>query len=538
MNTRNKPTVHFNFANAKMFKIIMALLGSIIKRSIALTANIKKLRIVKPTKHQRKVLFKLLKKARKTEFGRQYNFEKIAGIRTLKKEQAIYRDFKEIVPIHDYNKMYNEWWVKARNGKKDVTWPGKVKYFALSSGTSEAASKAIPVTKAMIKAIHRASIAQIVTLGHFRDLPRETFEKGYLLLGGSTRLNQIDDHFEGDLSGITVGKMPFWFEKFFKPGKAISQEKSWEKKLQEITLNAPNWDVAFVAGVPAWIQILFERIIAFHKVDNIHQIWPNLVAFGWGGVSIDPYREGFSKLLDGSKPFYYLETYLASEGFIAYQSRPNGHLQMVLNNGIFYEFIPFTEANFDEEGNLKAKPETLMINEVKEQTEYALLMSTCAGAWRYLIGDTIKFIDKKTAEIVITGRTKHFLSLCGEHLSVENMNKAIMEVAEEMQITIKEFTVIGKKHPPLFAHQWYVGSDNCLDENELAQRLDVKIKLLNDDYATERTHALKNIFCKVLPTSVFIDWMKSHGKEGGQHKFPRVLKGKMAEDWEAFVQSK
>jgi hypothetical protein len=165
-------------------------------------------------------------------------------------------------------------------------------------------------------------------------------------------------------------------------------------------------------------------------------------------------------------------------------------------------------------------------------------MSTCAGAWRYLIGDTIKFINKKTAEIVITGRTKHFLSLCGEHLSVENMNKAIMEVAEEMQITIKEFTVIGKKYPPLFAHQWYVGSDNCQDETELARRIDEKIKLLNDDYATERTHALKNVFCKVLPNSIFIDWMKSNGKEGGQHKFPRVLKGKMAEDWERFVNSK
>jgi hypothetical protein len=360
----------------------MALLGSIIKRSIALTANLKKLRIIKPAKHQRKVLFKLLKKARKTAFGKYYNFEKIAGINTLKKEKAIYADFKAEVPIHDYNKMYNEWWVKARNGEKNITWPGTVKYFALSSGTSESASKAIPVTKAMIKAIHRASIAQIVTLGHFRNLPKETFEKGYLLLGGSTRLNQIDDHFEGDLSGITVGKMPFWFEKFFKPGKAISQEKSWENKLQQITLNAASWDVAFVAGVPAWIQILFERIIAHYKVENIHQIWPNLVAFGWGGVSIDPYREGFAKLLDTNKPFYYLETYLASEGFVAYQSRPNGHLQMVLNNGIFYEFVPFTDTNFDEEGNLRANPETWMISEVEEQTEYALLMSTCAGAWR------------------------------------------------------------------------------------------------------------------------------------------------------------
>ena len=513
----------------------MALIGGIIKKGITFTSNIKKIRTIKPEKWQRKTLEKLLKKAKKTAFGKKYKFENILAFMGFKKRKSIYEKFKNAVPIHDYNKMYEDWWSQTHKGKKNIAWPGKVKYFALSSGTSEAASKAIPVTKDMIKAIHKASIAQIIALGHFHGLPDAAFEKGYLLLGGCTSLTHVEDHFEGDLSGITVGKMPFWFERFFKPGKEISQQKNWEDKLRIITEKAAEWDVSFVAGVPAWIQILFERIIAHYQVNNIHDIWPNLVAFGWGGVAIDPYKEGFSKLLDSTKPFYYLETYLASEGFIAYQARPNGNLKLVLNNGIFYEFVPFNEDNFDDDGNLKPKAKVMMIGDIKENVEYALLLSTCSGAWRYLIGDTIKFVSKKDAEIKITGRTKHFLSLCGEHLSVENMNKAILDISVEKGLNIKEFTVIGKKQDTLFAHHWYLGCDQDIDASEIAHLIDERLCVLNDDYAVERKHALKNVVCQILPTNIFLNWMAEKGKLGGQHKFPRVLKGKLAEEWEEFV---
>jgi hypothetical protein len=513
----------------------MALMGTFIKKSIAITAKVKELKPLKPAQKQKKVLLKLLKKASKTEFGREYNFAKIAGLKSLKNSKAIYEDFRKLVPIHDYNTIYNKWWWRARKGEKNVTWPGKVKYFALSSGTSEASSKAIPVTKSMIKAIQKASVAQIIALGHFRQLPKETFEKGYLLLGGSTHLNLVDDHFEGDLSGITVGKIPFWFEKFFKPGREISREQNWERKLKEITEKASEWDVAFVAGVPAWIQILFERIIQHYRVKDIHEIWPNLVAFGWGGVSIEPYRESFRKLLRPEKPFYFLETYLASEGFIAYQAKPNAHLQLILSNGIFYEFIPFNSNNFDDDGNLRPKTEVLMISEVKENVEYALLLTTCAGAWRYLIGDTVKFLNKKNVEIVITGRTKHFLSLCGEHLSVENMNQAIKLLAEQEKVAIKEFTVIGKSEGGLFTHEWYIGCDEAHYDQNLSLKLDEILIKLNDDYATERKHALKFVNVRILPNRTFLTWLKIGGKEGGQSKFPRVLKGAKAKDWEGFI---
>ncbi|RFS14536.1 GH3 auxin-responsive promoter family protein [Emticicia sp. C21] len=511
----------------------MAVLGSLLKGSIKFTSTIQKIRKVKPLKWQKKAFTKLIAKARYTQFGEKYHFDEILSTAIFEKGTDFYAKFKELVPIYDYNKIYDEWWYKARNGEKNVCWPGRIKYFALSSGTSDAASKAIPVTKDMIKAIQRTSINQIISLGHYNKLPANIYETGYLMLGGSTALNEVDSHYEGDLSGITTGTLPFWFQNFYKPGQRIAAERNWGNKLEEITENAKNWDIGFLAGVPAWHTILLEKIIKRYNLKNIHELWPNLTAFAWGGVSLEPYKQGLEKLF--GKPVIYIETYMASEGFLAYQDRPDGNLRLVLNQGLFFEFIPFNENNFDEDGNIAAKPQTLMVHEVEEDVDYALLISTCAGAWRYLIGDTVKFTNKNRAEIKITGRTKHFLSLCGEHLSVDNMNNAIELVSKDLGIDVREFTVIGIKHPPLFAHQWYVATDDKVDEKQLCELIDKKLFELNDDYAVERGHALKNVFLRALPTKAFYDWMKLKGKEGGQHKFPRVLKGKLVDEWEDFV---
>jgi hypothetical protein len=287
-------------------------------------------------------------------------------------------------------------------------------------------------------------------------------------------------------------------------------------------------------GVPAWIQILLEKIIDYHKLENIHEIWPNLRAYVHGGVSFDPYRKGFEKLL--GRPIYYIETYLASEGFIAYQAEPHKRsMKLVLNNGIFYEFVPFDESNFLPTGEIKPDAQTITIDQVEEGREYALLLSSCAGAWRYLIGDVIKFTSVEDSEIIITGRTKHFLSLCGEHLSVDNMNKAIELVSNEMNIDIKEFTVAGIPYGSLFAHHWYVGTDDKVDKLLLKERLDYHLKVLNDDYAVERSAALKEVFVDAYPVKKFYSWMESKGKVGGQNKFPRVMKSAQLEDWTKFL---
>lgn len=479
-------------------------------------------------RQQLMVLKKLLRKARFTEFGQEFRFDEI-----LMSKYPLKR-YQELVPVFDYNKIYKDWWHKTLENKTDVCWPGKIKYYALSSGTSESSSKYIPVTKDLLKGNKMTMIKQLLTLRHYQHLPVKSIGKGWLTIGGSTHLQKQKGYYAGDLSGIIQLKAPFWFQPFYKPGKKIARNRDWEKKIDEIVEKAPEWDIGFIVGVPAWIQLTMEKIIERYKVNTIHDIWPNLAFFMHGGVAFDPYKKGFEKLL--AKPLVYIETYLASEGFIAYQeSQYAKGMKLVTSEHIFHEFIPFDENNFDADGNVVDKPQVLTLQEVEEGKDYALLLTTNAGTWRYLIGDTVRFVNKAKAEIIITGRTKHFLSLVGEHLSVDNMNRALQHVSEEMNITIGEFTVAGVPFNNFFAHHWYVACDDKVDKQLLLNKIDSKLKELNDDYAVERTSALKKVFLDVLPEDDFLTFMRQKGKIGGQHKFPRVLKGEMLQDWQKFL---
>jgi hypothetical protein len=478
---------------------------------------------------QLRVLKKLLKKARFTEFGQRYGFDNILLTKDVGKA------FQNAVPVHDYNKIYEEWWKKTLDGTPDVTWPGKIKYYALSSGTSEAASKYIPVTREMLRSNRVNYIRQLLSLLNYEHLPRQSVTKGFLMLGGATDLQKgAAGWYAGDLSGILAKNRPFWFQTFYKPGGRIAKMKDWNEKLHEIVEHAREWDIGYIVGVPAWCQMCMEMVIEHYKVNNIHEVWPNLGFFVHGGVAFEPYKKGFEKLL--GKPIVYIENYLASEGFIGYKNREDAKgIRLVLDNNIFMEFVPFDDTNFDGDGKMIEKPKALMTHEVEEGKEYALLLSTNAGAWRYLIGDTVRCVSKEKSEIVITGRTKHFLSLVGEHLSVENMNKAIEMVSNEFNICIPEFAVVGFPHENLFAHKWYVACNDPIDPNTLVKRIDQHLCELNDDYAVERTSALKEVFIEVLPEDAFLKFMESEGKLGSQHKFPRVLKGKMLKEWNDFL---
>jgi hypothetical protein len=268
----------------------MAILGTLLKKGIRIREMLEQ-EYTTPFDLQKKELKELLIAASQTEFGKYYDFASILqGFRTG--HRTFYEKFCANVPIHNYNKIYNDWWKLSLKGIKNVCWPGRVKYFALSSGTSEASSKYIPVTKDMTKAIQKTSIRQILTLSKY-DLDPETFEAGILMLGGSTHLNKRGSYFEGDLSGIQAARLPFWFQHFYKPGKKIAKNRYWDAKLDEIAMNASEWDIGIIVGVPAWIQILMEKIIRYYKVKNIHEIWPNLKVYVHGGVSFDPYRKGF-----------------------------------------------------------------------------------------------------------------------------------------------------------------------------------------------------------------------------------------------------
>ncbi|TFV97300.1 GH3 auxin-responsive promoter [Algoriphagus kandeliae] len=512
----------------------MAIISTLLKKGVRLRESLEQ-DYSHPMELQRHELKKLLIHGNRAAIGEKYDFDSI--LRAFRKHDGEYYErFKKQVPIYDYDRIFEEWWFKLLEGKKDITWPGKVKYFALSSGTSGATSKYIPITKDMVKAIRRTGVRQILSLSNY-DLPDSLFTKGILMLGGSTDLEFNGTYFSGDLSGITAGKLPIWFQRFYKPGKKISKNRNWGDKLDQIVEKARDWDIGIIVGVPAWLQILLEKIISHYQVETIHDIWPNLQIFVHGGVSFEPYKKGFEKLL--GRPLVYIETYLASEGFLAFQAFPDRKsMRLVLNNGIFYEFVPFNEENFDEDGHIRFNAKTFKIDQVEEGVEYALLISTCSGAWRYLIGDTIRFVSKEESEILITGRTKHFLSLCGEHLSVDNMNRAIEKASDELDIRVKEFTVLGVPHGSLFAHHWFVGTDDEVEGELLARVLDQHLKELNDDFAVERSHALKDVFCEVRPAEDFYEWMRLQGKEGGQNKFPRVLKGEKAQSWLKFLKEK
>jgi len=506
----------------------MAFLENSLPKSIV---NALSLKVKSPAEQQRRVLMMLLKKAKYTQFGQLYGFDRL-----LLAPDPV-KAFVETVPVFDYNTIHEAWWHKALEGTTDVCWPGKIKYFALSSGTSGAASKYIPVTKDLMKGNRLVMIRQLLSLLNYDNIPLKTIGKGFLMIGGSTDLQKGPGYFAGDLSGITAKKAPFWFSPFYRPGKKIARTTDWNTKLEAIVEEAPNWDIGFVVGVPAWIQLCMEMIIKRYNLNNIHEIWPNLTIFCHGGVAFEPYKKGFEKML--GKPLTYIETYLASEGFIAYQDRehPDG-MKLVLNQHIFLEFVPFNQDNFDADGNINKNPRAFLIDEVEEDKDYAILMSTSAGAWRYLIGDTIRFVNKEKSEIIITGRTKHFLSLVGEHLSVDNMNRAIQLANEKLNISVMEFTVAGIPIEGLFGHHWYVGTDEPVDKNILKKTLDEALIELNDDYAVERKSALKELIVDVLPEKTFLEFMDKQGKMGGQHKFPRVLKGTKLDEWKMFLQER
>lgn len=508
----------------------MPILGSVVKRALAIR---KKTRIsrVDPIRYQEKTLQKLIRTAKDTAFGVHYRFEDI-----LKNPDPI-RAFQQTVPLTSYQQIFRAWWNRSLNEEEDICWPGKVKYFALSSGTSEATTKYIPVTKEMLKGITKASMKQFYSMANF-NLPSETFAKGVFTLGSSTNLIRKGDYFIGDMSGIQAGNsIPFWVNRFFKPGKKINRVRDWDDKLNEIAKHATSWDISIICGIPAWVQLMIERILEYHKADTLHDVWPNLRVYIHGGIAFEPYRKNFEKLF--SHKMTYIETYMASEGFFAFRSMPSMKgMQLILNNGIFFEFVPFNSSNFDEDGELKSEARAYHIGEIEEGIDYAVVLSNCSGAWRYLIGDTVQFLDATTKEMIVTGRTKHFLSICGEHLSVDNMNRAIQMTGEVFGIAIPEFTVSGIPYENLFAHRWYIGTDEPIDEEAFRKRLDQNLRSVNDDYATERDNVLKDIQVRAIPTDWFYDFLKAQGKIGDQAKFPRVLKKERFAAWEAYVNTR
>lgn len=481
-----------------------------------------------PITDQKTVLQNLLETAKDTSFGKAYEFENI-----LKSDDQ-HQAFRNTVPYFDYNQINEAWWHKLHEGQTDVTWPGSPDYFALSSGTTGKTSKRIPVTDAMIDAIRQAGIKQVLAISNF-DLPADFFETGILMLGSSTDLIENDDHLEGEISGISASNIPSWFSGYYKPGKEIAQIDDWDERVAKIAEKAPDWDIGALSGIPSWIELMLKEVIKKHNLNNIHEIWPNLQVYTSGGVAFGPYEKSFNALM--GKPVTVIDTYLASEGFIAFQARPETDaMKLVTDNGIYFEFVPFDPDYILEDGSLSQDAPSLTLSEVETGQNYVLIISTVSGAWRYLIGDTIEFTDVERAEIKITGRTKFFLNTVGSQLSVNKLDDALQDIMETFDIEIPEYTLCAKKYEDGFYHTWYLGTSATQDPNEIAEKLDASLKAANKNYKVARSKALKGVKVFTINPDVFYSWNDSNKKKGGQVKMERVMKEDKFAEWEAFVE--
>ncbi|MBM1104595.1 GH3 auxin-responsive promoter family protein [Aurantibacter crassamenti] len=503
----------------------MHIVGSIIKGLIDLKDKLTP--ESSPSEEQKKVLKDLLEKAQDTEFGKCYDFKTIGSNSDMQKT------FSEKIPFFDYNQINEKWWRKLHKGQTNVTWPGTPSYYALSSGTTGKTSKRIPVTNDMIDAIKSTGIAQVSALSNY-DLPPTFFEKGILMLGSSTDLKEKENHLEGEISGISASNIPSWFKGYYKPGEEIAQIDDWDERVLRIAEKAKDWDIGAISGIPSWIELMLAEVIAYHKVKNIHEIWPNLEVYTSGGVAFGPYEKSFNALL--GRPITVIDTYLASEGFIAFQSRPETDaMKLATDNGIYFEFVPFDPEYINQDGSLVANAPSLTLDEVKTDQDYVLIISTVSGAWRYLIGDTIEFTDVERAEIKITGRTKFFLNTVGSQLSVNKLNDGVKHLEETFDIKIPEYTLCAKRFDDEFYHSWYLGTEASIDSNQLAESIDKFLQQANKNYKVARSKALKGVKVATVSPSVFHEWNGANKKKGGQVKMERVMGEDKFAEWEEFV---
>lgn len=504
----------------------MALVGEILKKSVELADKL--FTNPDPVEAQKAVLKALLTKAEPTAFGKYYQF------RTMLRESDPREIFAKGIPYHSYDGMREHWWKKVIEGGEDITWPGRVRYFAVSSGTTSK-KKHIPVTDDMLSSIRKGGMQQIKGVADF-NLPAEFFETEILAFGSSTDLKKVNNHFEGEISGIAVSQLPDFLEGIYRPGKDITSIDNWDERVDALARKSAEWNIGAISGIPSWIELMLKKVVEYNKVNNIHEVWPNFMVFTSGGVAFEPYQKSFEKLC--GKPITVIDTYLASEGYLATQIRKDTDaMALICDNGIYFEFVPFLPENMEDDGSIKQTAKALKIEEVEEGVDYVLVISTVAGAWRYMIGDTVVFTDKSRAEIKITGRTKHFLNVVGSQLSVIQMNRAIKELSEKNDMNIKEFTVAAIMEEGNYLHRWYLGVDAKEDKDteDLARELDEILKDNNKNYKVARSKALKRVEVNIVPEKIFQLWTEETKQKGGQVKFAKVMKEDDFRDWEKFV---
>jgi hypothetical protein len=462
-----------------------------------------------PNEVQNELLLQLIETAKDTEIGKQYDFNSIKN----------YSTFTERVPISTYED-YQEVIERSRRGQNNIFWPEPIKWFAKSSGTTNAKSKFIPVSAESLEDCHYAASKDLLCMYLNNNENSQLFNGKSLRLGGSKELYMENGTVFGDLSAILIDNMPLWAEFSSTPSNRVSLMSNWEEKMQAIVEETIQENVTSLAGVPSWMLVLLNNVLESTGKNNLFDIWPNLEVYFHGGVSFTPYSDQYKAILP-RKEFKYYEIYNASEGFFAIQDQNNSsELLLMLDYGIFYEFIPM---NTYKTPNQKVIP----LSEVEIGVNYAVIITTNAGLWRYKIGDTIRFTSIDPYRIKVSGRTKHFINAFGEELIIENAEVALKKVCKMTNAKIVDYTAapIFMKGKEKGAHEWLIEFiEPPLNMDEFNKLLDDTLKSLNSDYEAKRYNDMTLIKPKihVARKNLFYDWLKRHNKLGGQHKIPRL----------------
>ena len=455
------------------------------------------------------MLLKLIKKAKNTEFGKEKEFSLIKN----------YKDFSANVPIHKYE-SFEPIIERCRKGEQNLFWPTDIKWFAKSSGTTNAKSKFIPVSDDALEYCHLKAGKDMLCLYINNNENTQLFTGKSLRLGGSSDVYKDNNSYFGDLSAIIIENMPLWADFSSAPSQEVALMSEWETKMEAIIDETINENITSLVGVPSWMLVLLNRILERTGKENILEVWPNLEVYFHGGVNFNPYREQYKRIIP-KKDFHYYETYNASEGFFAIQDRNNSkELLLMLDYGIFYEFIPMSDYKGESS-------KAISIAKVKKDIDYALMITTNGGLWRYLIGDTIRFTSLHPYRIKITGRTKHYINVFGEELNIENVEDALKLTCEKTKALIKEYTVgpIFMKGKEKGGHEWVIEfEEEPKSLSYFTETLDNSLKAINSDYEAKRYKNMTLMHPKIhkAKKGLFYEWLKNKKKLGGQNKVPRL----------------
>ncbi|NQV01736.1 MAG: GH3 auxin-responsive promoter family protein [Bacteroidia bacterium] len=462
---------------------------------------------------QREWLKKLLHTARDTELGQTYEFKSIQSPEVFRERLPIL-DYEELKPSID----------RLKQGEQNILWPTEIKWFAKSSGTTADKSKFIPVSEEALEECHFKGGKDLLSIYCNNHPDTNLFSGKAIGMGGTHQIVEVSSesiYYQGDLSAILMQNLPFWVEFLRTPNLSIALMDEWESKIEKMARATIQHNVTNISGVPSWTLLLVRRVLEITGKRHLLEVWPNFELFIHGGVSFRPYREQFRQLFP-SQGMHYLETYTASEGFFAIQDRNDADdMLLMLDYGIYYEFIPVDELSSES-------PQAISLDEVRLQTNYAIVITTNAGLWRYMIGDTVQFTSISPYRIKITGRTRSYINAFGEELIVDNADKALSIACSRCQCNIIDYTAapVYLEENKRGAHEWLIEFDTPPEEMAFFTEIfDNALKSLNSDYEAKRYHnmMLGEPIIRVVPHNTFYNWLKSKGKLGGQHKVPRLF---------------